>query len=238
MKFCILLLLSFLSFSLSKNLKFLQGESSFRDMENIPQLLQLVSNLVRLYHHIHYLPNQKETQIDLLLKNEAQLLKDNDASLSFQKRIDIYSACQWEQKFPRKHRVDEGFIYNFVTFMSDAMYIERKRNPDMWSGMEMLFNGGNSDKLKYIIMFTNRNKEGDIFDVFAVEVAPGVAVTSEKFIVNKMVEGIRGRTDVTESSDVLKEYPERFTNSDVENLFRLFRKIAIRATAEKFGLKL
>lgn len=99
----------------------------------------------------------------------------------------------------------------------------------------MLFNGGNSDKLKYIIMFTNRNKEGDIFDVFAVEVAPGVAVTSEKFIVNKMVEGIRGRTDVTESSDVLKEYPERFTNSDVENLFR---KIAIRATAEKFGLKL
>ena len=50
-----------------------------------------------------------------------------------------------------------------------------------------------------------------------------------------MVEGIRGRTDVTESSDVLKEYPERFTNSDVENLFR---KIAIRATAEKFGLKL
>ncbi len=224
MKFCILLLLSFLSFSLSKNLKFLQGESSFRDMENFPQLLQLVSNLVRLYHHIHYLPNQKETQIDLLLKNEAQLLKDNDASLSFQKRIDIYSACQWEQKFPRKHRVDEGFIYNFVTFMSDAMYIERKRNPDMWSGMEMLFNGGNSDKLKYIIMFTNRNKE--------------VAVTSEKFIVNKMVEGIRGRTDVTESSDVLKEYPERFTNSDVENLFRLFRKIAIRATAEKFGLKL
>lgn len=121
-------------------------------MENFPQLLQLVSNLVRLYHHIHYLPNQKETQIDLLLK-------DNDASLSFQKRIDIYSACQWEQKFPRKHRVDEGFIYNFVTFMSDAMYIERKRNPDMWSGMEMLFNGGNSDKLKYIIMFTNRNKE-------------------------------------------------------------------------------
>lgn len=92
MKFCILLLLSFLSFSLSKNLKFLQGESSFRDMENFPQLLQLVSNLVRLYHHIHYLPNQKETQIDLLLKNEAQLLKDNDASLSFQKRIDIYSA--------------------------------------------------------------------------------------------------------------------------------------------------
>ena len=71
MKFCILLLLSFLSFSLSKNLKFLQGESSFRDMENFPQLLQLVSNLVRLYHHIHYLPNQKETQIDLLLKNEA-----------------------------------------------------------------------------------------------------------------------------------------------------------------------
>ena len=71
-----------------------------------------------------------------------------------------------------------------------------------------------------------------------MEVAPGVAVTSEKFIVNKMVEGIRGRTDVTESSDVLKEYPERFTNSDVENLFRLFRKIAIRATAEKFGLKL
>ena len=115
MKFCILLLLSFLFFSLSKNLKFLQGESSFRDMENFPQLLQLVSNLVRLYHHIHYLPNQKETQIALLLK-------DNDASLSFQKRIDIYSACQWEQKFPRKHRVDEGFIYNFVTFMSDAMY--------------------------------------------------------------------------------------------------------------------
>ena len=71
MKFCILLLLSFLSFSLSKN-----------DMENFPQLLQLVSNLVRLYHHIHYLPNQKETQIELLLKNEAQLLKDNDASLS------------------------------------------------------------------------------------------------------------------------------------------------------------
>ena len=53
-----------------------------------------------------------------------------------------------------------------------------------------------------------------------------------------MVEGIRRRTDVTESSDVLKEYPERFTNSDVENLFRLFRKIAMRATAEKFGLKL
>ena len=73
-------------------------------MENFPQLLQLVSNLVRLYHHIHYLPNQKETQIDLLLKNEAQLLKDNQSSFNFKKGYDMYSVSQWGQKFLRKHR--------------------------------------------------------------------------------------------------------------------------------------
>ena len=201
-------------------------------------MLNLVSNLVRLYAHIHYIPNQKETQVDLLLKNEAQLLKDNQSSFNFKKGYDMYSVSQWGQQFLRKHRVDEGFIYNYISYLEDVHLVERKRNPDMWSGMEMVFKGENSDKLKYLIMFINRNKVGDIFDIFAVEVGPGVAVTSEKFIVNQMVEGLRGRTDEIENRYVSREYPERFTKADIENLLRLFRKIAIRTTAKEFGLKL
>ena len=53
-----------------------------------------------------------------------------------------------------------------------------------------------------------------------------------------MVEKLRGRTDEIENRYVSREYPERFTKADVENLLRLFRNIAIRTTAKEIGLKL
>ena len=70
--------------------------------------------------------------------------------------------------------------------MEDVQFTKRKRNLNMWSGMEIVFNGEKSDKLKYLIMFINKNKSlEDKFDVFAVEVGPGISVTDEEFTVDK-----------------------------------------------------
>ena len=57
-----------------------------------------ITNLYINSYLIHYIPNQKATQIDLILTNEEEILKKNNGILSYKKGIDMFSVSQWGQK--------------------------------------------------------------------------------------------------------------------------------------------